>query len=64
MVGDEPITMTVHGDADLEGNTTDNFETTEYVPGDIIFGQVIDVPPYSLLKYNNKDAGDSFQNRL
>ena len=78
MVGDEAITITINGDADLEGNTTDHFGSTEYLTsdvrfivldqgfkeGDIIFCQANDVPPYSLLQYNNEDAGDSFQNRL
>jgi hypothetical protein len=64
VVGDEAITITVNGDADLEGNTVDNFGSKEFVPSDIIFCQAIDVPPYSLLQYNNEDAGDSFQYRL
>ncbi len=64
MVGDEAITITINGDADLEGNTTDHFGSTEYLTSDIIFCQANDVPPYSLLQYKNEDAGDSFQNRL
>jgi hypothetical protein len=64
VVGDEAITITINGDADLEGNTIDNFGSQEFVPSDIIFCQAIDVPPYSLLQYNNEDAGDSFQYRL
>jgi hypothetical protein len=64
VVGDEAIIITINGDADLEGNTVDNFGSKEYVPSDIIFCQAIDVPPYSLLQYNNEDAGDSFQYRL
>ena len=64
VVGDEAITITINGDADLEGNTIDNFGSKDYVPSDIIFCQAIDVPPYSLLQYNNEDAGDSFQYRL
>jgi hypothetical protein len=80
VVGDEAITITINGDADLEGNTIDNFGSKEFVPSspgermlgmaapfvpsDIIFCQAIDVPPYSLLQYNNEDAGDSFQYKL
>jgi hypothetical protein len=64
VVGDEAITISINGDASLEGNTIDNFSTNEYVPSDIIFCQAIDVPPYALLQYNNEDAGDSFQYRL
>ena len=64
VVGDEAITITINGDADLEGNTVDNFGTNEYVPSDIIFCQAIDVKPYALLQYNNEDSGDSFQYRL
>jgi hypothetical protein len=64
VVGDEAITISINGDASLEGNTVDNFGTNEYVPSEIIFCQAIDVPPYSLLQYNNEDAGDSFQYRL
>jgi hypothetical protein len=64
VIGDEAITITINGDADLEGNTIDNFGSKEYVPSDIIFCQAIDVPPYALLQYNNEDAGDSFQYRL
>ena len=58
------LTITINGDTDLEGNTTKHFRTTEFLTIDIIFFQSIDVPPYSLLQYNNEDAGDSFQNRL
>ena len=64
VVGDEAITITINGDADLEGNTVDNFGSKDFVPSDIIFCQAIDVPPYSLIQYNNEDAGDSFQYRL
>jgi hypothetical protein len=64
VIGDEAITITINGDADLEGNTVDNFGSKEFVASDIIFCQAIDVPPYSLLQYNNEDAGDSFQYRL
>jgi hypothetical protein len=64
VVGDEAITISINGDASLEGNTVDNFGSNEYVPSDIIFCQAIDVPPYSLIQYNNEDAGDSFQYRL
>jgi len=64
VVGDEAITINIHGDADLEGNTVDNFGSSVFVPSDIIFCQAIDVAPYSLLQYNNEDAGDSFQYRL
>ena len=64
VVGDEAITITINGDADLEGNTIDNFGSKEFVPSDIIFCQAIDVPPYALLQYNNEDAGDSFQYKL
>ena len=64
VVGDEAITISINGDASLEGNTIDNFSTNEYVPSDIIFCQAIDVAPYALLQYNNEDAGDSFQYRL
>ena len=64
VVGDEAITISINGDASLEGNTIDNFGTYEYVPSDIIFCQAIDVAPYSLIQYNNEDAGDSFQYRL
>jgi hypothetical protein len=64
VIGDEAITITINGDTDLEGNTVDNFGSKEFVPSDIIFCQTIDVPPYSLLQYNNEDAGDSFQYRL
>jgi hypothetical protein len=64
VVGDEAITITVGGDADLEGNTIDNFGTNNFMASDIIFCKAIDVPPYSLLQYNNEDAGDSFQYRL
>jgi hypothetical protein len=64
VVGDEAITINVHGDVDLEANTVDNFGSKEFVPSDIIFCQAIDVPPYALLQYNNEDAGDSFQYRL
>jgi hypothetical protein len=64
VVGDEAITITINGDADLEGNTVDNFGSKEFVPSDIIFCQAIDVPPYALIQYNNEDAGDSFQYRL
>jgi hypothetical protein len=64
VVGDEAITISINGDASLEGNTIDNFGTYDYVPSDIIFCQAIDVPPYSLIQYNNEDAGDSFQYRL
>jgi hypothetical protein len=64
VVGDEAITISINGDASLEGNTIDNFGTNDYVPSDIIFCQAIDVPPYALLQYNNEDAGDSFQYRL
>jgi hypothetical protein len=64
VVGDEAITITINGDADLEGNTVDNFGSKDFVPSDIIFCQAIDVPPYSLLQYNNEDAGDSFQYKL
>jgi len=64
VVGDEAITITINGDADLEGNTVDNFGSNAFVPSDIIFCQAIDVQPYALLQYNNEDAGDSFQYRL
>ena len=64
VVGDEAITITINGDADLEGNTVDNFGSKDFVPSDIIFCQANDVPPYALLQYNNEDAGDSFQYRL
>jgi hypothetical protein len=64
VVGDEAITISINGDAGLEGSTIDNFGTNVYVPSDIIFCQAIDVPPYALLQYNNEDAGDSFQYRL
>ena len=64
VVGDEAITITVGGDADLEGNTIDNFGTNNFMASDIIFCKSIDVSPYSLLQYNNEDAGDSFQYRL
>jgi len=64
VVGDEAITISINGDASLEGSTIDNFGTYDYVPSDIIFCQAIDVPPYSLIQYNNEDAGDSFQCRL
>ena len=64
VVGDEAITITINGDADLEGNTVDNFGSKDFVPSDIIFCQAIDVPPYSLLQYNNEDGGDSFQYKL
>jgi hypothetical protein len=60
VVGDEAITITINGDADLEGNTVDNFGPYDFVP----FCQAIDAPPYSLLQYNNEDAGDSFRYRL
>jgi len=64
VVGDEAITITVGGDADLEGNTIDNFGTNNFMASDIIFCKAIDVPPYSLLQYNNEDGGDSFQYKL
>ena len=64
VVGDEAITITVTGDADLEGNTVDNFGSNNYMASDIIFCKSIDVSPYSLLQYNNEDAGDSFQYKL
>jgi hypothetical protein len=64
VIGDEAITISINGDASLEGNTIDNFGTNVYVPSEIIFCQSIDVPPYALLQYNNEDAGDSFQYRL
>ena len=64
VVGDEAITISINGDASLEGSTIDNFGSYDYVPSDIIFCQAIDVPPYSLIQYNNEDAGDSFQYRL
>ena len=64
VIGDEAITISINGDASLEGSTIDNFGTNVYVPSDIIFCQAIDVPPYALLQYNNEDAGDSFQYRL
>jgi hypothetical protein len=64
VVGDEAITLSINGDASLEGNTIDNFGTREYIPSDIIFCKSIDVPPYALVQYNNEDAGDSFQYRL
>ena len=64
VVGDEAITITVGGDADLEGNTIDNFGTNNFMASDIIFCKSIDVSPYSLLQYNNADGGDSFQYRL
>jgi hypothetical protein len=64
VIGDEAITISITGDADLEGSTIDNFGTNDYVPSSIIFCQPIDVPPYSLLQYNNEDAGDSFHYRL
>jgi hypothetical protein len=64
VVGDEAITITVSGDADLEGNTIDNFGTNNFMASDIIFCKAIDVPPYSLLQYNNEDGGDSFQYKL
>jgi hypothetical protein len=64
VVGDEAITISINGDASLEGNTVDNFGTYEYVPSQVIFCQAIDVAPYALLQYNNEDAGDSFQYRL
>ena len=64
VVGDEAITISISGDASLEGNTVDNFGTDIYTPSNIIFCQAIDVPPYALLQYNNEDAGDSFQYRL
>jgi hypothetical protein len=64
VVGDEAITLSINGDASLEGNTVDNFGTYEYVPSQVIFCQAIDVAPYALLQYNNEDAGDSFQYRL
>ena len=64
VVGDEAITITVGGDADLEGNTIDNFGTNNFMASDIIFCKSIDVSPYSLLQYNNADGGDSFQYKL
>ena len=64
VIGDEAITISITGDADLEGSTIDNFGTNDYVPSNIIFCQPIDVPPYSLLQYNNEDSGNSFQYRL
>jgi hypothetical protein len=64
VVGDEAITITVNGDADLEGNTVDNFGSNNFMASDIIFCKAIDVSPYSLLQYNNEDAGDSFQYKL
>ena len=64
VVGDEAITITINGDADLEGNTVDNFGSKDFVASDIIFCQAIDAPPYALLQYNNEDAGDSFQYRV
>ena len=64
VVGDEAITITVIGDADLEGNTVDNFGSNNYMASDIIFCKSIDVSPYSLLQYNNADSGDSFQYKL
>ena len=64
VIGDEAITISINGDASLEGSTIDNFGTNEYVPSEIIFCQSIDVPPYSLLQYNNEDSGDSFQYKL
>ena len=64
VIGDEAITISITGDADLEGNTIDNFGNNVFVPSNIIFCQPIDVPPYSLLQYNNEDGGDSFHYRL
>jgi hypothetical protein len=64
VIGDEAITISINGDASLEGSTIDNFGSNAYVPSDIIFCKAIDVPPYSLIQYNNEDAGDSFQYRL
>ena len=64
VIGDEAITISINGDADLEGSTVDNFGGNDYVPSSIIFCQSIDVPPYSLLQYNNEDSGDSFHYRL
>ena len=64
VVGDEAITITVNGDADLEGNTIDNFGSNNFMASDIIFCKSIDVSPYSLLQYNNADGGDSFQYKL
>ncbi len=64
VVGDEVITITVNGDADLEGNTVDNFGSNNFMASDIIFCKSIDVSPYSLLQYNNADTGDSFQYKL
>jgi hypothetical protein len=64
VIGDEAITISINGDANLETSTIDNFSNKEYVPSDIIFCQPIDVPPYSLLQYANEDGGDSFQYRL
>ena len=64
VVGDETITITVSGDADLEGNTIDNFGSNNFMASDIIFCKSIDVSPYSLLQYNNADGGDSFQYKL
>jgi hypothetical protein len=63
-MGDEAITITVGGDADLEGNTIDNFGTNNFMASDIIFCKSIHVSPYSLLQYNNADGRDSFQYRL
>ena len=64
VVGDEAITITVSGDADLEGNTIDNFGSNNFMASDIIFCKAIDVPPYSLLQYNNEDSGDSFHYKI
>jgi hypothetical protein len=40
VVGDEAITITINGDADLEGNTVDNFGSKDFVPSELYFAKL------------------------
>ncbi|EKX36249.1 hypothetical protein GUITHDRAFT_117606 [Guillardia theta CCMP2712] len=53
MLGDELIIMRVRGDISFENSTIENMTTAEFYPSDILFTFPVNVPPYSLITWEN-----------
>lgn len=59
--GDKMLFVKLYAsDFTLANNSIDNLFTGDYLPNTIIFSVPINVPPQSLISYNNEDGGNSF----
>lgn len=53
MLGDELLIMRVRGDISFENSTIENITTSEFYPSDILFTFPVNVPPFSLITWEN-----------